>query len=62
MEEKEERAGTTAEEIRRRLPEERTIYELAELFKMFGDPTRAKILGCLQIRDLYVGELAKCWA
>ena len=53
MEEKEERTGTTAEEIRRRLPEERTIYELAELFKMFGDPTRAKILGCLQIRDLY---------
>ena len=25
---------------------------------MFGDPTRAKILSCLQIRDLYVGELA----
>ena len=54
-----ERAAATAEEIRRRLPEERTIYELAELFKMFGDPTRAKILGCLQIRDLYVGELAE---
>ena len=54
-----ERAAATAEEIRRRLPEERTIYELAELFKMFGDPTRAKILGCLQIRDLYVRELAE---
>ncbi len=26
---------------------------------MFGDPTRAKILSCLQIRDLYVGELAE---
>ena len=25
---------------------------------MFGDPTRAKILECLEIRDLYVGEIA----
>ena len=44
--------------IRRMLPDEETIYELANLFKMFGDPTRAKILGCLQIRDLYVSEIA----
>ena len=45
--------------IRRMLPDEETIYELANLFKMFGDPTRAKILGCLQIRDLYVSEIAE---
>ena len=44
--------------IRCMLPPEETIYDLAELFKMFGDPTRAKILGCLQIEDLYVGEIA----
>ncbi|MBP3367564.1 MAG: winged helix-turn-helix transcriptional regulator [Treponema sp.] len=44
--------------IRNMLPEDDVIYSLAELFKMFGDPTRAKILQCLQIRDLYVGELA----
>ena len=44
--------------IRGMLPPEETIYDLAELFKMFGDPTRAKILGCLQIEDLYVGEIA----
>ncbi len=44
--------------IRDRLPDETVIYDLAELFKMFGDPTRAKILQCLQIRDLYVGEIA----
>lgn len=44
--------------IRNMLPEDDVIYNLAELFKMFGDPTRAKILQCLQIRDLYVGELA----
>lgn len=40
------------------LPEDDVIYNLAELFKMFGDPTRAKILKCLQIRDMYVGEIA----
>lgn len=45
--------------IRKALPEEDVIYNLAELFKMFGDPTRAKILECLQIRDLYVGEIAE---
>lgn len=44
--------------IRNMLPEDDVIYSLAELFKMFGDPTRAKILQCLQIRNLYVGELA----
>lgn len=45
-------------ETRESLPSEDVIYNLAELFKMFGDPTRAKILECLQIRDLYVGEIA----
>ena len=44
--------------IRNKLPEDDVIYNLAELFKMFGDPTRAKILQCLQIKDLYVGEIA----
>lgn len=40
------------------IPNDDTIYNLAELYKVFGDPTRAKILKCLQIKDLYVGELA----
>ena len=51
-------AKDTKQEIRNMLPEDDVIYSLAELFKMFGDPTRAKILQCLQIRDLYVGEIA----
>ena len=41
------------------LPDDDTLYDLAGLFKMFGDPTRAKILGCLQIKDLCVGEIAE---
>ncbi len=47
------------QEIRNMLPNDEVIYNLAELFKMFGDPTRAKILKCLQIKDLYVGELSE---
>lgn len=49
----------SGEDIRNRLPDGETLYELANLFKMFGDPTRAKILCCLQIRDMYVGEIAQ---
>lgn len=48
----------SVEALRGMLPADDVIYDLAELFKMFGDPTRAKILQCLQIRDLYVGEIA----
>ena len=51
-------AEDTKQTIRNMLPDDEVIYSLAELFKMFGDPTRAKILKCLQIRDLYVGEIA----
>lgn len=48
----------SSQAIRNTLPGDDVIYNLAELFKMFGDPTRAKILQCLQIKNLYVGEIA----
>lgn len=44
--------------IRQQLSDDQDIYNLAEFFKMFGNPTRAKILQCLLIQDLYVGEIA----
>ncbi len=44
--------------VQSQLPDEDTLYGLAELFKVFGDPTRAKIMSCLAVRDLYVSELA----
>lgn len=40
------------------IPGEDTVYELAELFKALGDPTRVKILSCLQARDMNVGDIA----
>ena len=45
--------------IQEQLPSEDTTYALAELFKALGDPTRAKILSCLQVADLCVGEIAE---
>lgn len=32
----------TAEEIENKMPEESELYELADLFKVFGDSTRIK--------------------
>ncbi len=46
-------------EILSQLPSETTIYNLAELFKVFGDPTRTRIMSCLAVKDLYVFELAE---
>ena len=47
------------EQVRRKIPDEETVYDLAELFKVFGDSTRTRILCCLEVKDLYVGELAE---
>ena len=46
-------------QVNENMPEEEILYDLAELFKVFGDSTRTKILSCLQIRSLYVSELAE---
>ena len=46
-------------QVRKKIPNEETVYDLAELFKVFGDSTRTRILCCLEVQDLYVGELAE---
>ncbi|MCI9476088.1 MAG: winged helix-turn-helix transcriptional regulator [Emergencia sp.] len=38
--------------------EEETLYSLAELFKVFGDPTRVRILYILSSQELCVQEIA----
>lgn len=42
-----------------RQPADEYLYELAELFKVFGDSTRIKILYALFESDLCVGDLAQ---
>ena len=45
-------------EIRERLPDEELLYDIAELYKVFGDSTRIKILFVLYESELCVGDLA----
>ena len=44
--------------VHSKLPEEDPIYEVAELFKVFGDSTRARIICALSISELCVCDLA----
>ena len=41
------------------MPDEELLYDLADLFKVFGDTTRIKILYALMERDRCVAEIAE---
>ena len=45
-----------------KIPDEETLYDLADLFKIFGDTTRIKILYTLRKQELCVNELAQSLA
>ncbi len=45
--------------ITQKLPKEDLLYELAELFKIFGDSSRIRILSLLQQEKLCVGEISE---
>jgi len=40
------------------MPQEETLYDLAELFKVFGDSTRIKILWALGESEMCVCDIA----
>ncbi len=44
--------------LREEMPADEVLYDLAELFKVFGDSTRVKILYALFERELCVQEIA----
>lgn len=44
--------------VRRQMPEETKLYELAELFKIFGDSTRMRILFVLFEAEVCVCDLS----
>lgn len=46
------------EKIIEKLPSEDETYDLAEVFKVFGDPTRIKILYSLYSCELCVADIA----
>lgn len=50
---------TIAEEPSEPIPDEELLYDLADLFKVFSDTTRIKILYCLMGAERCVAEIAE---
>lgn len=46
------------EKVKKNMPKEETMIDLAELFKVFGDSTRMKILCALMEEELCVCDLS----
>lgn len=46
------------EKAQKTLPKDETIYDIAELFKVFGDSTRMKIICALMEAELCVCDIA----
>lgn len=44
--------------VRERMPHEEDLYDLAELFKVFGDSTRIRILWALDESEMCVCDIA----
>ena len=46
------------ERVRQQMPEETPVYEVSELFKVFGDSTRSRIICALRLEEMCVCDLA----
>lgn len=44
--------------VKNKMPQEESLYDLAELFKVFGDSTRIKILWALDEEEMCVCDIA----
>jgi len=44
--------------VRKKLPDERELYDLSDFFKVLGDSTRAKIMWALDESEMCVCDLA----
>ena len=51
--------GDAVARVRAQLPPDEQLYDLAELFRIFGDSTRVKILYALLESELCVCDIAK---
>ena len=49
----------TVEKVKNNMPEEELLYDLAELYKVFGDTTRIKILYVLFESEMCVCDIAQ---
>lgn len=50
---------TIVDEVKQHMPEEEVIYDLAELYKVFGDSTRMKIIYVLFEAEMCVCDIAQ---
>lgn len=51
--------GDLVAKVKEELPEDEVLYDLAELFKIFGDSTRVKLLYILSLSEMCVFDLAQ---
>ena len=50
--------GDIVDSVRAKMPDTEMLYELAELFKVFGDTTRVRILYALSAQEMCVCDIA----
>ena len=50
--------SAAAEEVIKSMPDDEYLYDLSELFRIFGDSTRIKILYSLFDNELCVGDIS----
>ena len=50
--------GEVVERVRKVMPKEEDFYDLADLYKMFADSTRVRILGALFREEMCVCDIA----
>ncbi len=50
--------SAAAEEVIKNMPDDEYLYDLSELFRIFGDSTRIKILYSLFDNELCVGDIS----
>lgn len=58
-EHKEHNCAEVVAEVRPLMPEDETLLDLAEIFKVFGDTTRIRILFCLFEHEMCVCDIAE---
>ena len=46
------------EKVKSKMPKEETLFDIAELFKVFGDSTRMKIICCLFESEMCVCDIS----
>ena len=55
----EEKHSDIIEKVKKKMPKEEKFFDIAEVFKVFGDSTRMKIICCLFESEMCVCDIAE---